>query len=116
MSEQQASDVGAQVRRARKSRDWNQNDLAREAGVAPGTVVSIENGRTVRPGNLRAVLDVLGIPPISDTPRTVDNGVKLALDLVQKWLEALPEESRPQAIQELTRFTVLGDWRRGGAK
>ena len=110
MDDQTASTVGGQVRRARKTRGWTQGNLAEAAWVAPGTVTSVENDRKVRPGNLRAVLDALDIPPISDTPRTVDDGVKLALDLVQKWLEAMPESKRQQAIQALTRFTVLGEW------
>ena len=115
MDEHQASSLGSQVRRARKSNEWTQAELADEAGVAPGTVNSIENARKVRPGNLRAVLDALGIPPISDTPHTVDAGIQLALDLVQKWLEALPDADRDAAIQELTRFTVLGEWQRSVA-
>lgn len=110
MNEQQKTAVGSQVRRARKSRDWTQNDLADAAGVAPGTVTSIEVGRNVRPGNLRAVLDALGIAPTSDEPRAVDDGIKLAVDLVQNWLEALPESARASAVQELTRFVVLTDW------
>lgn len=112
MDEHQAISVGGQVRRARKSHEWTQGTLAEKAGVAPGTVNSIENGRNVRPGNMRAVLDALGIPPIVDTPQTVDDGIKLALELVQKWLEALPDNQRDAAIQELTRFTVLGEWER----
>ena len=112
MDEQQASSLGSQVRRARKAREWTQSDLAREAGVAPGTVVSIENAKKVRPGNLRAVLDALGIPPISDSPHELDDDVKLALEIVQRWLEAMTEAARTAAIRELTRFTVLGDWER----
>lgn len=111
MDEQRAISVGSQIRRARKSHEWTQDRLAEESGVAPGTVNRIENGKPVRPGSLRAVLDALNIAPISETPRTLDNGVKLALELVQTWLEAMPETSRAHAIQELTRFTVLGDWR-----
>lgn len=108
MDQDQASKLGAQVRRARKSREWTGEQLAAAAGVAGGTVVRIETGRAVRPGNLRAVLDALGIPPLSDAPRDVDEGVKLALDLVENWLTAIEDKTkRDSAIQELTRFVVL---------
>lgn len=110
MDEHQAIAIGSQVRRARKAHDWTQGQLATEAGVAPGTVVSVELGKNVRPGSLRSVLDALNIPPISDAPKTVDNGVKLALDLVEKWLAAMPESRRLAATEALIRFTVLGDW------
>ena len=110
MDEHQASAIGSQVRRARKGQGWTQDQLADDAGVAPGTVVRIEGGKKVRPGSLRSVLDALGIPPISDVPKTVDGGIRLALDLVEKWLAAMPESRRQDATEALIRFTVLGDW------
>lgn len=101
------------VRRARKSREWSQDDLAREAGVAPGTVGSVELGRNVRPGNLRAVLDALGIDPavMDDTPTAAtvaeDEDVQLVLDVIRKYLEGRPEgEERKAAVHALIRFTV----------
>lgn len=99
-----AGRVGAQVRRARKARGWTDNDLAEAAGVAPGTIVRIENGRPVRPGNMTAVLNALEIPPISETARTVDATVKLALDVVETALMAIPEDRRNEAVHNLIRY------------
>lgn len=108
MNEEQAGQVAALVRRARRSRQWTGDELAAAAGVAPGTVVRIENGRPVRPGNLRAVLDALDIaaPPTGDS-RPVDSRIQLALDITRKYLEAVPEEQLDAAVMELTRFLVL---------
>jgi transcriptional regulator with XRE-family HTH domain len=99
-----AARVGAQVRRARKARGWTDKDLADAAGVAPGTIVRIENGRPVRPGNMTAVLNALDIPPISETPRTPDANVRLALDVVEAMLSAIPEERRNDAVHDLIRY------------
>jgi transcriptional regulator with XRE-family HTH domain len=104
----QVHEIASRVRRMRRAQDWTQVELAQHAGVAPGTVNSIENGRPVRPGNLRAVLDALHIP-MPSAPE--GNGTRLAMDMVQQWLTAMPETDRPEAIQALTRFTVLGEWR-----
>lgn len=107
MDAEQAAQIGAQVRRARRAHDWTGNQLADEAGVAPGTVVRIENGRPVRPGNLRAVLDALKIPPLAQTHREVDENVKLALDIVEKSLMALPDDQRDEATRALIRYMTL---------
>ncbi len=107
MDAEQAAQIGAQVRRARRARDWNGTELADAAGVAPGTVVRIENGRPVRPGNLRAVLDALKIPPLALTHREVDENVKLALDIVEKSLMALPSDERDAATRALIRYMTL---------
>lgn len=111
MESGQMHDVAGQVRRSRKAREWTQTRLAMEARVAPGTVNSIENGRRVRPGSLRAVMGALDIPVPSE-PQPADGGIKLAMDLVRQWLTSMDESERAPAIQELTRFTVLGEWRR----
>lgn len=105
--EQQAAAIGAKVRRARKAKGWTLVDLAEAAGVATNTANAVELGRKVRPGNLRAVLEVLELPTEQSDPTEIDGGVRLAMDLVQKWLEALPKEERVQKVQELTRFIML---------
>lgn len=116
LSEAQRASIGAQVRRARKSRineetgrAWNSQHLADVAGVAQGTVLSIENGEPVRPGNLRAVLDALdlAVPPPGKSEPEQDRAIALAQDLVKKWLLALPEDQRDAAVGELTRFCLL---------
>lgn len=109
MDAQQAAQIGAQVRRARKANDWTGKQLAEAAGVSPGTVVSIENGRPTRPGNLTAVLNALHIPPIAETNRSVDENVRLALDIVEKTLMAVPFEKRDEAVRDLIRYMTLRD-------
>lgn len=81
--------------------------LAAEAGVAQGTVVSVENGRKVRPGNLKAVLDALEVTVASEDT-SPDESVQLALDLVSKWLMAMEPAQRSHAVNDLVRFTMLG--------
>jgi transcriptional regulator with XRE-family HTH domain len=108
MEQRQADRVGGMVRRERKSRGWTGAQLADAAGVAPGTVVSIENGRSVRPGNLRAVLDALNIDPVvlsAGTP-TVDDDVQLVLDVIQKYLEGMSPEDRGAAVRDLIRHVT----------
>ncbi len=107
MDSEQAAQVGAQVRRARRAHDWTGKQLADAAGVAPGTVVSIENGRPVRPGNLRAVLDALEMAPLAETHRDVDENVRLALDIVEKSLMAIPTGERDEATRALIRYMTL---------
>lgn len=104
---EQAAKIGAQVRRARRANDWTGKELAERAGVSPGTIVSIENGRPTRPGNLRAVLDALNIPPIAETEATVDDDVKLAVDVVKAALMATPAERRHAAAHDLIRYVTL---------
>lgn len=107
MSDLQVASTGAQVRRARKARGWTTQQLADEAGVAQGTVTRIENGRPTRPGNLKAVLDALNLEPAHLAPIEPDEAVTLALDLVSKWLMAMPEGERNHAVHDLTRWIVL---------
>jgi len=107
MSEIQVASTGAQVRRARKARGWTTQQLADEAGVAQGTVTRIENGRPTRPGNLKAVLDALDLEPAHLSRQEPDEAVSLALDLVSKWLMAMPEAERNHAVHDLTRWIVL---------
>ena len=107
MDAEQAARIGAQVRRARRAREWTGSQLAEAAGVAGGTVVRIEGGKPVRPGNLRAVLDALEIPPLAQAHREVDENVKLALDIVEKSLMALPTSQRDEATRALIRYMTL---------
>lgn len=105
---QQMTDLGVRVRAARKAQGWTLADLASHAGVAPNTANSVELGRGVRPGNLRAVLDAVGIEPFAVTADVdPDEGVQLALDLVRQWLLAMDETDRTHAVHELTRWVML---------
>lgn len=101
-----SAEIGAQVRRARKARGWTGAQLADAAGVAGGTIVRIENGREVRPGNLRAVLDALELVTQPQAPADADEDARFAVELVGKWIEALDPEDRAAAIRDLTRFVV----------
>lgn len=107
MDEQQMASVAGQVRRARKAMGLTVKGLADAAGVADGTITRIETGQKVRPGNLRAVLDALQIAPLSAVATTTPDNVQLAMDLVKKWLLAMPEGERDHAVQELTRWIVI---------
>lgn len=67
----------------------------------------IENGREVRPGNLRAVLDALDLVVAdSEHPVEADEDARFAVELVGKWIEALDPDDRAAAIRDLTRFVV----------
>jgi len=108
MDAQQAAKLGAQVRRARKAHDWTQAQLAETAGVAGGTIVRIETGQNVRPGNLRAVLDALGIPPLSQASTKAPTNVQTALDVVEGWLMAIEDPAeRDNAVMDLIRYATL---------
>jgi transcriptional regulator with XRE-family HTH domain len=107
MSEQQMASIAAQVRRARKAAGHTVKGLAEVAGVADGTITRIETGQKVRPGNLRAVLDALGIQPTAVTSGPTPDNIQLAMDLVKKWLMAMDEGERDHAVQELTRWIVI---------
>lgn len=107
MDSEQRGAIAVQVRRTRKAHEWTQNDLAEQAGVAPGTVVSVENARNVRDGNLRAVLDALGLSAAMPDREPVEDGIQLAHDLVDRWLSKFADqESRDRAVRELTMFLV----------
>lgn len=105
MHASQALRIGTEVRNARKSKGWTNAQLADAAGVAPNTVSAIENGKNVRPGNLRAVLDALGIEPTTAGASYSDD-VELIRDMVGQWLLALPDSERKDAQGELMRFVL----------
>lgn len=107
MSSQEAA-ISARIRSARKSRGWSQATLAKEAGVAEGTVARVERGERVRPGNLYSIRVTLGIENDEPTERAeMPDSVQLALDVVQKWLLAQPDpQSVDKAANELTRWVV----------
>lgn len=109
LMDRQLADIGDRVRAARKARGWAIADLAKHAGVAPNTANNVELGRSVRAGNLRAVLDAVEIPPIAATEAPdEDEGVQLALDLVAQWLRAIDDPTeRTSAVHELTRWVML---------
>lgn len=114
LAEQQRASIGAHVRRARRARTndqgrpWTTQDLADAAGVSQGTVISVENGRKVRPGNLKAIIDTLELVMPSEVAEepSGDAAIDFAKDLVAKWLGAIPEGKRDAAVRELMRYLV----------
>jgi transcriptional regulator with XRE-family HTH domain len=109
MQENEMAALGAVVRRARSRRNWTQQDLADAAGVAEGTVGRVENGKPVRAGNLSDVLEAVGVQPLDSQPARVDDDIDLAVDIIRKWLEAVPAGERGLRVRELTRFVYLRD-------
>lgn len=107
-----AAAIAAQIRSARKSRGWSQEELAEQAGVAAGTVGRVEQGLKVRPGNLYSIRTTLGLPDGDDgedeerelTPR--ERKIETTMVLVRKWLLAVPEDELEDATNELTRWVV----------
>ncbi|GAB2677485.1 helix-turn-helix domain-containing protein [Thalassiella azotivora] len=105
--EQQRAAVAAQIRQERKRRGWSQEKLADTAGVAKNTVNAMENGRSVRPGNLRAVLDALEIDPLAERgPTPADDDAEFGAEIIRQWLRQQPEDQRARAIKDLMRFVV----------
>lgn len=98
--------IGKQVREARKNQGMSAATLATKAGIAANTVSAIENGRSVRPGNLRAVLDALGIEPLAERQARIGYppDVELVRDMVGMYLMALPESERADVAFGITRY------------
>lgn len=96
--------TGRRVKNSRKSRGWSAARLASEAGVAPNTVSSIENGKTVRDGNLRKVLDVLGIEPEVSESKVYPDDIDLLLHFVGEYLEQVPLGERREIGDAITRL------------
>lgn len=56
----QASLAG-RLRMARKVKGWSQQDLADRAGTTQAVIQKIENGKSLRPRNVEAIADALGV-------------------------------------------------------
>lgn len=104
VDEQQRARVGAQVRQARKAVGLTQLQLAERAGVAGNTVIRVEAGEKVRPGNLRAVLDALGIPPLSQVPERrdeVQDDIDFTCQVIGQVLRGKDERGRRELIRRI---------------
>lgn len=55
-----AKGIGADIRDARKGRDWSQQKLASEAGVSRPTIARVETGSNISTGTLEKVAKALG--------------------------------------------------------
>lgn len=67
--------VGDEIRFHRGRRDWSQEKLAKEAGIAATSVVRLEKGEVARPriGTLTKIAGALGIDPQQLTSFVVNN-------------------------------------------
>jgi transcriptional regulator with XRE-family HTH domain len=107
MDPKQAATIGAQVRQARKQRGMTVQELADAAGVAKNTVTGVELGRNTRPGNLRAVLDALGIEPlVAQIKDGYPDDIQLILDVIGQWLRGKDEAARTRSIRALMMFVA----------
>jgi len=97
---------GHEVRLARKQRGWSAATLAQEAGVAPNTVSAIENGKPVRDGNMRKVLDALGIVPEQEAREEYPEAIELVRVMVGEALLVLPEKDRRELADAITRVVI----------
>lgn len=98
--------IGARVRDTRKTRGLTAANLAELAGVAPNTVSAIENDKPVRPGNMKAVLDALGIADLQAAPASAyPDDVDLVMVFVGEFLMARPRQ-RAQIERELAKFLI----------
>ena len=89
---------------------WSQEELAKRAGVAPGTVSSLEQGKKLRPGNLHAIRTTLGLPDGDAEATTTDDAreakIAFALDITEKWLRARPDDALEADAEDLARWIV----------
>ena len=67
--------IGDEIRFHRGRRDWSQEKLAEEAGIAATSVVRLEKGEIARPriGTLTKIAGALGIEPRQLTSFVVDD-------------------------------------------
>ncbi|MFD4030051.1 helix-turn-helix domain-containing protein [Streptomyces sp. NPDC058637] len=58
-----AQALAARVRALREERGWTSEHLAKEAGIAPGTLVRVEGGGAIQPSffTVGALAEVLGV-------------------------------------------------------
>lgn len=103
MPARQEAQLAARIRSRRKALGWSQEELARQAGVAEGTVARLERGDNVRPGNLFSIRTALGMED-DEQERPESENVALALDVVRKYLSASDDPDK--AALELTRWVV----------
>lgn len=102
----QAQQIGQQVRQERKRQGLSAATLAELANVAPNTVSSIENGKPVRDGNLRKVLDALQFEPQSRRGAPYPDSVEMVREFVTQYMLATPESERPDVADEIVRLLV----------
>ncbi len=102
----QAVQIGQQIRAERKRQGLSAATLAERAGVAPNTISSIENGKTVRDGNLRKVLDALQFEPQSRQGAPYPDSVEMVRVFVTQYMLATPEAERADVADDIVRLLL----------
>ncbi len=104
MDATQMSDLGARVKAARDDRGWSQERLAKEAGVSPNTVGSLELGKhETQPEKMRKILNALGIHPTATVlelgalPMDVQAFVRVSIER----LLLLDDDTRARTLADL---------------
>ncbi|MFD1055048.1 helix-turn-helix domain-containing protein [Terrabacter terrigena] len=109
MTQRQKTDLGNEIRRVREMRPLISIDrLAQEAGIAPNTVASVEQGHG-RDNSARKILEALGRlgrpvtiadtapqSPVAEREASVPDGIQSTGDLIVAILRAAPPEEREQ--------------------
>jgi transcriptional regulator with XRE-family HTH domain len=109
-------EVGRRVASKRKARGWTQQQLADEAGVSRGTVVSIEAGRAQnQPPKLASVLEALGMNADTASSPEPDDAwpqkVRIFARVIGHHVSSMPEKDQDKAIEVLMDLMISGRWR-----
>lgn len=106
VTNEEAQNLADLVNRAVKPNgDISAAELARNAGVAEGTVAKMRRGETVSNRSAEKVRAALGAPPVADAPPSAfPADVELVQKMVGMWLMGMPDEARAGAVYGLVRF------------
>jgi len=110
------SELGLQVRAARKARKWKQGDLAKAAGVSIGTIQNLELGkRKTDPGNVIAIRQALDLEGDEvETRKTWPSDIQVIVNMIgQCLLGKSPEERYAFSMEMVDRFMPTTDGSNG---
>lgn len=106
--------LGNAVRRARKAKGWEQEDLAAHAGVSKRTIGSLEAGRKVALSTLRDVSVALGWGDLGAEavlqglePQKLERGMTLSSQTPEWWVEERDGLDAYLARQDQAKNAVL---------
>ncbi|MGF3056195.1 helix-turn-helix domain-containing protein [Microbacterium sp. YY-01] len=89
--------LGETVREIRTARGLTQSEVAEAAGISLKTYGTLERGvRAAHAGNLRKVLEVLGVPQVSDLDR-YDEDTRAFIASTAPIFQNLPQHARATA-------------------
>lgn len=105
--------LAKRVRGERRRRGWTQAELAERAHIKLGAMSNFERRKSnLQPGNLRAVLEVLGLEDeagdeeAATTRQEWPPDVRTFLDIMGMFLMSLDDGQRLQVIHDLTRQVI----------